>query len=167
MRQSRAGSAVEAIVNTAAGYVVAFGLQHLVFPLVGVPPLPPSSHHAIAVSFTVASLIRSYGLRRWFESRAWRWCVARLSALTGRVTKWLRSKDCPECSKPMDRAMYMAIPVWLCPDEDCRTTCGFWSVLWTWVPFNGWCVVYPIGTYWRTLWAWLTTGPDEGGDEWR
>jgi hypothetical protein len=67
--QSRTRSALEAVVNTSIGYVVATGAQMVIFPLFGIQ-IPTSEHMAIAGLFTLVSLVRSYVLRRAFN--AWR-----------------------------------------------------------------------------------------------
>lgn len=60
MSQSRAGSAVEALVNLAVGYGISVALT---FYMLGVTPQRAAGVSAV---FTVASLVRSYGLRRLF-----------------------------------------------------------------------------------------------------
>jgi len=69
MRQTRRHSALEAIVNTALGYVLAVLAQMAVFPQFGIA-LPLEQNLAIGGIFTVLSLVRGYALRRAFE--AWR-----------------------------------------------------------------------------------------------
>jgi len=59
-RQSRTGSAVEAVTNLAVGYAIACGLT---WWLLGVTPARAAS---VSAWFTVASLARSYVLRRAF-----------------------------------------------------------------------------------------------------
>ena len=66
MRQSRRMSLAEAAANVAAGYGLAVALQLLVFPAVGVQATLAQSLKIGAV-FTLASLARSYALRRFFE----------------------------------------------------------------------------------------------------
>jgi putative effector of murein hydrolase len=61
-------SAVEAITSTAIGYVVAVLTQLAVFPLFGLPATLSDSL-AIGAIFTAVSVLRSYAVRRWFESR--------------------------------------------------------------------------------------------------
>ena len=69
MRQTRRHSALEAIVNTVVGYVLAVLTQMAVFPHYGLA-LPLEQNLAIGGIFTLLSLVRGYGLRRVFE--AWR-----------------------------------------------------------------------------------------------
>ncbi|MDG4601427.1 MAG: hypothetical protein P9C55_01565 [Defluviicoccus sp.] len=60
-------SLIEALVNIAVGYAVAVAMQILVFPLFG---LDASLEENLALGglFTVASVCRSYVLRRIFEA---------------------------------------------------------------------------------------------------
>ena len=69
MRQTRRHSALEAVVNTAVGYVLAVLAQMAGFPQFGIA-LPLEQNLLIGGIFTLLSLIRSYTLRRVFE--AWR-----------------------------------------------------------------------------------------------
>ncbi len=64
--QSRRLSAVEAIANFAVGYGVAAILTLLVLPLFGYL-VTGSDALGISAIFTVASLVRSYVLRRVFD----------------------------------------------------------------------------------------------------
>lgn len=67
MKQSRVMSLVEALTNVAVGYGVAVMTQIAVFPLFGL-------HATVADNllmggiFTVVSIVRSFTLRRFFES---------------------------------------------------------------------------------------------------
>jgi len=65
--QSRKHSAIESVANVAFGYGVAVAAQCLVFPLFGVH-LPLHENLTIGAVFTVISLVRSYALRRLFNS---------------------------------------------------------------------------------------------------
>ena len=60
-------SAAEAVANVAVGYGVAVLAQALIFPAFGLT-VPLGDHLAIALIFTVVSLVRSYALRRLFEA---------------------------------------------------------------------------------------------------
>jgi len=68
---------------------------------------------------------------------------------------------CPICNQPGQAAIYMALPVWLCPDDRCSTLWGFWS----WVPalmYTGWFMTYD-GTfrgYLRGVWLFLFARPE-------
>ena len=67
MTQSRLMSLVEAVVNTAIGYAVAVATQFAVFPIFGIS-VTVAGNLAIGAIFTVVSVVRSYALRRLFES---------------------------------------------------------------------------------------------------
>lgn len=69
MRQTRRHSALEAIVNTAVGYILAVLTQIAVFSQFGIA-LPLEQNLLIGAIFTGLSLVRGYALRRLFE--AWR-----------------------------------------------------------------------------------------------
>ena len=63
MKQSRRMSLVEALANVAVGFGVAVATQIAVFPLFGLRA-SLADNLAIAAVFTVASIARSYALRR-------------------------------------------------------------------------------------------------------
>ena len=67
MKQSRWMSFAEAVVNVVVGYGVAVLTQMLVFPLFGMRA-SVSDNLVIGVIFTMVSLVRSFTLRRVFES---------------------------------------------------------------------------------------------------
>lgn len=69
MSQSRKHSAIEAVANVAIGYAVAVAAQIVIFPLFGIHA-STEEHLAIGGLFTIVSLVRSYALRRLFNS--WR-----------------------------------------------------------------------------------------------
>lgn len=64
--QSRRSSFVEAATNVGVGIIVAWAITLAVFPLFGYEPTVAKSLY-ISLIFTVASLARSYVLRRIFE----------------------------------------------------------------------------------------------------
>jgi uncharacterized membrane protein len=64
--QSRRMSAVEAVVSTAIGYIVAVATQLVVFPAFGLA-VGIWENLGIGLAFTVVSVIRSYLVRRLFE----------------------------------------------------------------------------------------------------
>lgn len=66
MNQPRHMSAVESVTNVSVGYLLALVTQALVFPLFGFDAAV-HEHMAIALVFTVISLLRSYALRRAFN----------------------------------------------------------------------------------------------------
>ncbi len=65
--QSRRMSLIEAISNVAVGFLVALLTQIIVFPLFNLK-VSVGEHLAIGGLFTLASLARSYLLRRLFEA---------------------------------------------------------------------------------------------------
>ena len=65
--QSRAMSAVEAVTNVLVGYGIAVVTQVLVFPLFGLTS-SLGDNLLLGMVFTVVSLIRSYALRRVFNT---------------------------------------------------------------------------------------------------
>ena len=67
MKQSRSMSLLEAIANVIVGYGVAVLTQILVFPLFGLHTTL-TQNLAIGSAFTTASVVRSFALRRVFES---------------------------------------------------------------------------------------------------
>ncbi|MDG4575420.1 MAG: hypothetical protein P9C36_03760 [Defluviicoccus sp.] len=66
-KQSRRMSLIEAIVNIAVGYSVAVVMQMLAFPLFGLEA-SLEENLALGALFTIASVCRSYVLRRVFEA---------------------------------------------------------------------------------------------------
>lgn len=67
MRQSRRMSLVEAIANVVVGYGIAVATQAMVFPMFGIHATL-SDNLAIGGLFTIASIARSFALRRLFEA---------------------------------------------------------------------------------------------------
>ena len=67
MTQSRLMSLVEAVANTAIGYLGAVATQFAVFPLCGIE-LTLARNMALGAVFTGASVVRGYVLRRLFEA---------------------------------------------------------------------------------------------------
>ena len=67
MKQSRRMSLIEAIANVAIGYAVALLTQIIVFPLFALQ-VSLGDNLAIGGLFTLASIARSYVLRRVFEA---------------------------------------------------------------------------------------------------
>ena len=66
-KQTRRMSLIEAITNVAVGFLVALLTQLIVFPLFGLR-VSLGNNLAIGGLFTVASVARSYALRRVFEA---------------------------------------------------------------------------------------------------
>jgi hypothetical protein len=69
MSQTPAMSAVEAATNLVVGFGLAIGLQAALFPVMGLTVTPVQSLK-LGGAFTMASLLRSYVLRRVFERLA-------------------------------------------------------------------------------------------------
>lgn len=65
MEQSKIGSLIEACIGTAIGFVVSMALSLIVYPMHG-HAFTLAENVSIAIVFTVASVIRSYVVRRWF-----------------------------------------------------------------------------------------------------
>ncbi len=66
MGQSRRMSAVEAVVSTAIGYIVAVATQMVVFSILGLR-VGVIENLGIGLAFTAVSVVRSYLVRRLFE----------------------------------------------------------------------------------------------------
>lgn len=66
MSQSRAGSFIEASLNTASGFVVSLIVWHFVAAAYGIP-MPLETNLQITAIFTVVSIARSYLWRRLFN----------------------------------------------------------------------------------------------------
>jgi len=70
--QSRLESLIEQLLNIGSGFIVSLLLwSYVVVPVWG---LRVSTHDNLAITalFTVASIIRGYCWRRWFNWRTWR-----------------------------------------------------------------------------------------------
>lgn len=75
MTQTRLGSLIESLMNIVIGYGVALASQIVIFPLFDIH-ISLSTNMWIGAWFTVISLVRSYVIRRWFNSRLHRAAVA-------------------------------------------------------------------------------------------
>jgi hypothetical protein len=67
IKDSRWKSATEVAFNTAIGFIINFLANYLILPHYGVPA-NPEIFLVIGVWYTLISIIRAYGLRRFFES---------------------------------------------------------------------------------------------------
>jgi hypothetical protein len=67
MSQTKCRSLTESIANVAIGYGVALASQVVIFPLFDIH-VPFSSNVRIGAWFTAVSIVRSYCVRRWFNS---------------------------------------------------------------------------------------------------
>ena len=67
MNQTRLGSLVESIVNIVIGYFIAIISQIIIFPMFNIN-IPIKTNLHIGLWFTLISLVRSYIIRRWFNS---------------------------------------------------------------------------------------------------
>ncbi len=64
--QSKTMSAIEAAANTAAGFALSWGVAVVAYPLCGIEANTKQTL-AVKTIFTVASVLRSYVVRRLFE----------------------------------------------------------------------------------------------------
>lgn len=69
-RQSKAGSFVEALANLGFGFLFSMAIWHfIVAPVFGLPQ-DAETNFWITMIYTVASIVRSYSIRRFVEWRA-------------------------------------------------------------------------------------------------
>lgn len=66
--QSRLGSFVEALTNIAIGFAINFVANLIILPVVGLP-VTIAQNLEIGFWFTIISVVRTYGVRRYFNSR--------------------------------------------------------------------------------------------------
>ncbi len=66
--QTRLAALIEAVLNTAIGFFVSLALTAVVLPAYG-HAITWSQNVQITAIFTVASILRTYALRRWFNAR--------------------------------------------------------------------------------------------------
>jgi membrane protein implicated in regulation of membrane protease activity len=66
--QSKLGSLLEAITNTVISYIIAVGVGHVVYGYYRLP-VDLELNMKLTAIFTVASIVRSYLIRRWFNRR--------------------------------------------------------------------------------------------------
>lgn len=67
MKQSRLMSLVESVANVIVGYGVAVATQILIFPVFGLHTTL-AQNLTMGAAFTIVSIIRSFALRRAFET---------------------------------------------------------------------------------------------------
>lgn len=68
MNQTRIGSLIEAVINTAIGFGISMLLAVIVYPLFG-HSFTMAQNLGITCIFTVVSIARGYILRRWFNAK--------------------------------------------------------------------------------------------------
>jgi hypothetical protein len=68
MSQTIKGSIAEAWANIAVGFAVNFTANMVILPFFGFTALTLGANFEIGMLYTVISLVRSYVLRRWFNS---------------------------------------------------------------------------------------------------
>lgn len=68
MDQSKRSSFIEAVINTAIGFLVTLILSPIVYPMFG-HSFTVSQNLAITAIFTFTSIFRGYVVRRWFNGR--------------------------------------------------------------------------------------------------
>ena len=59
-------SLIEAITNTSAGFIISFLIQIIMYPIMDIP-VRFSQNIIITIIFTIASILRSYIIRRVFN----------------------------------------------------------------------------------------------------
>lgn len=68
MQQSRLASLIEALMNTAIGFVLSLIVGHFVLPKYGCTP-GLAVNVEITMIYTIVSIARGYVIRRWFNAR--------------------------------------------------------------------------------------------------
>ena len=68
MSQSRRESLIEALINTAIGFLVNFCANLVILPLFGFTSLTAKVNLLIGILYTLISVVRGYAVRRWFNS---------------------------------------------------------------------------------------------------
>jgi hypothetical protein len=68
MTQTRKQSGVEAATNLVVGYLINMGANFVIFPIMGWS-ITLGQNLTIGVFYAIVSLLRSYGLRRFYN-----WC---------------------------------------------------------------------------------------------
>jgi len=68
LMQSKITSLLEAIINTLAGFLVSLLIQLIIYPAMGIP-VTFAQNILITAIFTLASIIRGYVIRRFFNHK--------------------------------------------------------------------------------------------------
>lgn len=68
MNQPRLHSFIEAWASTTIGFVISWITTILIMPLFGMPNVTAGKSFIITSIFTVASVLRGYFVRRWFNN---------------------------------------------------------------------------------------------------
>ena len=68
MSQSRISSFIESVINIIIGFAINFTANALIFPLFGWH-ISATDNLLLGAIYTAISLVRSYAIRRWFNSR--------------------------------------------------------------------------------------------------
>ena len=66
--QTKRSSLIESITGTAIGFVVSLISIFIILPVFGIESTP-MKNVGITIYFTVISILRSYVVRRWFNSK--------------------------------------------------------------------------------------------------
>ena len=66
--QTKKKSVIEAITNTVVGLLTSFIIQLIVYPLMGIP-VTIGQNIIITIVFFIASIIRGYAIRRYFNKK--------------------------------------------------------------------------------------------------
>jgi len=90
--QSKKHSFIEALSNTAIGFVISYASTFLIFPLVGLQS-SSGKNLLITIFFTVISILRGYFIRRYFNGK-----IVRLN-----TAKRPFMLFCNNCDKPTPR----------------------------------------------------------------
>lgn len=67
MSQTRKGSLIEALINTAIGFGINYLTNLLILPHFGFTSLTWDVNLLIGFSYTIISVVRGYVVRRWFN----------------------------------------------------------------------------------------------------
>ena len=67
MNQTKIGSFVESLINVVVGFSINFVANLLIFPLFNIH-ITLSDNFILGIIYTLISIVRSYTIRRWFNS---------------------------------------------------------------------------------------------------